>query len=113
MAETHDFHVDQGSTWNRQLIWNDADNNPVDLTGFTARMQIRRDVQATGIDLALTTENGGISIDIPTATITLSATAAQTALLGGTYYYDLEMVSGDEVTRLLQGKFILDREVTR
>lgn len=113
MAETHDFNVDQGTTWNRQLVWNDADDNPVDLTGFTARMQIRRDVQATGIDLSLTTENGGITIDSPAGKVTMYATAAQTALLAGTYYYDLEMVSGDDVTRLLQGKFILDREVTR
>lgn len=37
----------------------DADQNPVDLSGRTARMQIRRDISGALI-YTLTTENGGI-----------------------------------------------------
>jgi hypothetical protein len=112
MAGNHDFSIDQGTTWNRELTL-EQDSNPVDLSGFSARMQLRRTRSQTEYDLSLTTENGGLTIEPLTGKITISLTAAQTALLSGSYFYDLETVSGGTVIRWLEGKVNLSPEVTR
>lgn len=112
MAGNHDFSIDQGTTWNRLLAL--AQNGvAINLTGFTARMQLRRTKSQTDYDLSLTTENGGLTITPLTGQIMVSMTEEQTALLSGSYFYDLELVSGSVVARYLEGKISLSPEVTR
>lgn len=87
---------------------------PIDLSGYTARMQIRQPKASSTIILELNTSNGGIVLDNVGKTITLVMTAVQTAALTfGVADYDLEMISGSTVTRILQGKISLSTEVTR
>ncbi|MBK8467664.1 MAG: hypothetical protein IPL32_17760 [Chloracidobacterium sp.] len=90
-------------------------NTPVVLTGFTARMSIKDKVGGTEL-LSLTTENGGIAIDLVRSTISLTIAALATAALTWkTGVYDLELVSGDVtpvVTALLTGKVTVTKEVT-
>lgn len=88
---------------------------PVDLTGYTARMQIRETLDATIILATLTTENGGITLGGAAGTIDLLLDAAATALLDFTNaVYDLELVdTAGVVTRLLSGAVTLSKEVTR
>lgn len=112
MAGKHDFNIDQGTTWNR-IVTIAQDGTPVDLSGFTARMQLRGVKRQSIPDLSLTTENGGITIDTLAGQLTLSISAAQSAGLSGSYFYDLELVTGQTVTRWLEGKIILSDEVTR
>jgi len=78
-------------------------------------MQVRPTHSSDVVYLDLSTASGGISIDGPNGTITLSRTAVQTAALAwNEAVYDLEIVSGGGVvTRIMQGKMILSREVTR
>jgi len=85
---------------------------PVDLTGATARMQIREQVGGTVL-LELTTENGGLAISGP-GTITRTLSATQTAALTWTEaVYDLEVEYADgTVQRYLQGAVTVSREVT-
>lgn len=110
----YDFTIRQGGTFSRRLTWKDDAGAPINLTGFTARMQIRTPENGS-ILLSLTTENGGIVLGGVAGTITLAITAAATAALDWVYgRYDLELISaGGEVTPLLEGRVILDREVTR
>jgi len=88
---------------------------PVNLTGYTARLQIRETVEATDTLLSLTTENGGITLGGTAGTITLLASATATAALDFVNaVYDLEVISGSGVvTRLLHGTVTLSKEVTR
>lgn len=88
---------------------------PMDLTGYTARAQVRASVSAAEPLLDLTTEEGGIVIDAPTGTIELRMDAAATAgITWSQGVYDLELVDPDGfVTRLAQGSVSVDREVTR
>jgi hypothetical protein len=88
---------------------------PVDLTGYTARMQVRASAAATAVLLDLTTENGGITLGGTDGTITCTSSATQTAALTfGTGVYDLELVDGSGVvTRLAEGSVCVSREVTR
>lgn len=89
---------------------------PVDLTGYSARMQIKNKLTDTTNILSLTSDlNGGIVIDNATKTISVTMTAVQTtALTFKNAVYSLEMVSpGGVVTEILNGKLTLDKEVTR
>ncbi len=85
---------------------------PVDLTGATARMQIREQVGGAVL-LELTTENGGLAITGP-GTLTRTLSATQTAALTWTDgVYDLEVEYADgTVQRYLQGAVTVSREVT-
>lgn len=85
---------------------------PVDLTGATARMQIRAQVGGAVL-LELTTANGDLAFTGP-GTITRTLSAAQTAALTWTEaVYDLEVEYADgTVQRYLQGDVTVSREVT-
>ena len=109
-----DFSIEQGATFNLLLTWK-INDVAVNLTGYTARLQARVDVEDTETILTLTTSNGGITLGGALGTISLDQTATQTTLLpAGTYVYDLEMVAGSGVvTRLVQGELVISAEVTR
>ena len=88
---------------------------PVNLTSYTAELQIRSLPSSPDAVLTLSTSNGGIAITALTGTIACHATAAQTTLIDeGTYYYDIEITSlSGIVTRVAQGQVIVSAEVTR
>ena len=113
-AGTLDFTIEQGATFNLLLTWK-INTVLVNLTGYTARLAARVDVEDTEVILSLTTSNGGITLGGAAGTISLDQTATQTtALVAGTYVYDLELVSGaGTVTRLVQGELNISAEVTR
>lgn len=87
----------------------------MDLTGYVARMQIRKTIESPHILLELTTENTRITITPLTGRLDLVIGATDTAGLDfTTAVYDLEMESlAGEVTRLVRGSVTLIAEVTR
>ena len=112
-AGTLDFTIEQGATFNLLLNWK-VNNINVNLTGYTARLQARVDVEDTNTILSLTT-GAGITLGGAAGTISIDQTAAQTTLLpAGNYVYDLELIAGaGSVTRLVQGELNISAEVTR
>lgn len=112
-AAIYDFEIEQGTTLNKQMVWKGSTGAPVDLSGYTARMQMRPSVSSDTVLLNLTTENGGITLGGALGTITLHFTAAQTSALTKGGVYDIEVVTGGDVTRLIQGAISLSKEVTR
>lgn len=111
----YSFTLYQGATFSRILTWKDANEDAINLTGYTARLQMRESVDADAPFATLTTENGGITLGGAAGTIMLGLSAADSedieALSG---VYDLELVSaGGVVTRLLEGEVTISREVTR
>ncbi len=106
----------QGATFTQQVTWTAGQPAaPVDLTGCTARAQIRAEIEAPGVLLELTTENGRIELGGATGTVTIKITAADTAEITWTEgVYDLEVVFADGgVRRLLAGGVAVSPEVTR
>ena len=83
-------------------------------TGYSARMQVRDSSDATATLLSLTS-GSGITLGGTAGTIAVAITSTQSAAISaGAYAYDLELVSsGNIVTRLLQGAFIVSGNVTR
>lgn len=113
-----DLIIEQGSTFKHRLLvkqGSGASAPVLDLTGYTARMQIRQTRESQDVIASLTTENGGITITAADGQIDLTISAANTSVMNfASGVYDLEIISGSgEVTRLIQGKASLSYEVTR
>lgn len=88
-------------------------NAPQDLTGYVARMDIKDKIGGTVL-LALTTENGRITVNNTTKTITLLISADDTAAIAwkrGVYDLELESSTG-VVTALMYGTVTVTNEVT-
>lgn len=112
-AGSYDFVCEQGATFNRTLTIKDESGVGRDLSGHTARMQIRRRITDTTPLLSLTTENGRISMS-SSGEVVLSVDADTTAALTDGGVYDLEIESSAGVVeRVIEGNFILSLEVTR
>jgi hypothetical protein len=114
-AASYNFTIEQGATFEAEIEWRDGSNALVNLTGFSARMQIRTSIAAASFALELTNANGRIVLGGAAGTVQLVLAAADTAALGaGSYVYDLELVHpSGKVTRLLKGAITVDAEVTR
>ena len=104
----------QGTTFSQQLIYS-LNNVPMNLTGFSARMQIREKHTTPHYQLSLTSSNGGLVLGGEAGTIIINVSSTQTtAIHAKEYVYDLELVSSSNlVTRIIEGKFIVTPEVTR
>lgn len=109
----YNFVCPQGATFSKQLTW-EIDNIPVDLTTYTAKMQVREKYTSPNATVSLTTENGGITLGGEEGTIDIDINATATAgIVAKEYVYDLELISSSVVTRLIEGKFIVTPEVTK
>jgi len=112
----HNLRIDQGATFREVITWNTGTPPElVDLTGATARAQIRSTLGSSSVLLSLTTENSKIVLGDEDGTITLALSATETAALTWTTgVYDLEIVFADgTVRRLMAGKVKVVAEVTR
>lgn len=95
--------IPQASDWSHDFIWQN-DGVAVDLTGYSARMQIQDPDDGTVI-LDISTAGGGISITALTGTVTASLTNTQTrtSLVMANYSLILKSGSGDQ-TVLCDGR---------
>lgn len=102
----------QGATFNPYWIMSTKTGNTttvVNLTGYTARMVVRNDVDDPDELLILTTENGGITITGSEGKIALNASSTATAALDfGVGVYNLDITKDGVTDRILQGKVTLD-----
>lgn len=106
----------QGATYQKRWKYVTADGAVIDLTDYTARLQIRDDPEAPETHVDATTENGKMVISAEDGTIDLLVSATETSDLAfETAQYDLELIHPDGVTvdKLALGTVKLVREVTR
>lgn len=107
-----DLDCYQGASFDYTLTWK-TNGTAVNLTGYSARMQVRQTADATATVLSIS-NGSGITLGGTAGTVLLEASATTTAALtAGQYVYDLELVSGSYVTRLVEGNFVIYSEVTR
>lgn len=112
---TYNFTINQGTDVTVPILLTDADDQPIDLSGYSARMQLRTSVYSdTAVD-TLTTENERIEIVALEGKLTLSFPNAITEEYPAqTLVYDIEIQSSqNQVTRILSGKISVSAEVTR
>lgn len=104
----------QGATLSQTLTATDmATNTPLNWTGYTGKLQVRR-YPDSPVVLELSTGGNGITTLTNDGKVTFTATATQTgAIEAGNYVYDLELTSGTYVIRLIQGTFTVSAQVTQ
>ena len=122
-AGRYNITIEKGATYRRQLQYKDSAGDPIDLTDYSARMQIRQKVTDNIIHLNLTTtkdaDGSGLTITAASGTIDIEISAASSSNFdfGTEGVYDLEIYSGSGdstyVLRLLEGKVKVSKNVTR
>jgi hypothetical protein len=124
-AGRYSFTIEQGSTCNLELQYKDANGNPIDLTDYSGKMQIRPFVNSTTAYITLSSSldadgtglnfSGSNGTTPPTSgSIAVYISAISSSLLSfDTGVYDLEIASGSFVARILEGQVKLSLNVTR
>lgn len=110
MAATYDLEIDAGATYSVQFAYKDANGSAINLTGYTGKCQIRTAVGGTLVLEEIPTINAS------TGVITLTFTAAETALLTSPrYLYALEIYAagGEPTIRLAEGAVRVSLEVVK
>ena len=126
-AGRYSFTIEQGATLDFELAYKDSDNNPIDLTGYQGRMQLRpsagSDIKYITLSSSLDLDGTGLNfsgsdgLNPPTSgTIGIFISAESSSLLDfGEAVSDLELATGSQfpiVTRLLEGQVRLSKNVT-
>lgn len=116
-AGKYDFTIEQGTTHVQDFIWQSDLGVPINITGYSVRMNVRDNVYAPDPPLFVAdATNGRFVVSAgPLGRFTLALTATETAALNWKQgVYDIELVSpGGAVTRVLKGTIVIDPEVTR
>jgi len=113
-AKTYNISAEQGATFERSILYTDIAGTPIDLTGFTAAMQVRDKAETSVFVLELTTGNSMIALGGALGTIVLTVAAANMINVpAGRFVYDLELYDGANTKRLIEGSFNVKAEVTR
>lgn len=114
-VSTNNLRIDQGSRFH--LTFRVLDNgSPADLTGYTARMQIRPSVSDATVLAEYTTANNMLVINTGDSTVTIAVPSSETEAYTGwvTGVYDLEIVSStNDAIRISEGWVKVTPQVTR
>ena len=119
-AGIYNFTIEQGATFQRIFKYKGSDNTPIDLSSHAVRMQIRESIDSSSPIISLTetedaTHGSKITVggDDNNEILILITASATRDMNFGQAVYDLEIELSEVVTRLLQGKVKLSKEVTR
>lgn len=123
-ATKYDFNIEQGSSFRLSLIYKDADGNPIDLTGWCARLIWTTNTNNTQAFLTTNLDYSvyKFSIDEQYGKVTLLIPPETTNNLSfNTAKYDLELQSdqefytgsGKDVIRLLYGTITLNQRYSK
>jgi hypothetical protein len=109
MAIKANLVIDQGATFSVDFNLTDENDDVLNLNGFTSRSQMRKWYTSSNAAATFTT-----SIDVDTGVVTLELTAVQTSgITAGRYVYDVELINGAVVSRVVEGVVTVTPEVTR
>ena len=129
-AGRYSFTIEQGATFQLELQYKDANQTPINLTGYSGRMQIRPSAASQTVYLTLSSSlnsdgtglnfSGSNNSTSPTSgSIGIYIASCTSSMLSfdGPAYYDLELYSGSApcpfTIRLLEGQVQLSKEITR
>jgi len=125
-AGKYSFVLEQGATTNFEIQYKDANGSAINLSGYSGKMQIKSDyadnnpttyitlsssLNADGTGLNFSGSNGSTPTQSGSIGIYISAVSSS-LLTFDTAKYDLEIVSGGTVSRLLEGNIKLSKQIT-
>ena len=130
-AGKYDFTIEQGATVDFAVQYQDSGSNPIDLSGYQARMQLRPTLGSSTVYITLSSSlgpcgtglnlsgSGGQSASTPPSSGSIGvfiSAMSSSQLTFTSALYDLEIASGSGncavVTRLLEGVVTLSKNVT-
>lgn len=107
MPARHDLHCYKGQTYEQNLYFK-SKGQPVDLTGVTAKAQIRPAENSETLTAAF-----AVTVTGADGKVSLALTDEQTAALrDGVYFWDLQISGTKGIRYWVRGKFILEGRVT-
>lgn len=112
MTATYNLVCPQATTFTFQFQVKNSATGPWNLTNYDATMTVRPFLGSTTTTLLATNGNGKIVIDGPNGICTVTFSATETNIKANTYVYDFVLDSGSEITRLLEGQFVVPAGVT-
>jgi hypothetical protein len=106
-AARYDITITQGTTVNQVWTWLDGQQDAVDLTGYSAHMQVRAYGSGSALVADFSSAGGALQLGGTAGTITLVIAAAVTSgYVWSAGNYELDMTDpGGNVTSLLRGIF--------
>ena len=125
-AGIYNFTIEQGTTVDFEIQYTDVNDLPINLAGYSGRMQIKsgfandRPTTYTSLSSSRYPDGTGLNFSGSSGTkpvasgsigIYISAVSSS-AYTFAKAKYDLELVSGSTVTRILEGTITLSKEVT-
>lgn len=120
MAQADDLNIEEGATFRRVYVYVSALTplTPIDITGYTARMQFREKFSDVLPLLSLThvlSTDGQIILGGAAGTVQIYIKHTTTETMSGGGVYDLELVEpvNGDVIRFIQGGFGVSPNVTR
>lgn len=128
-AGKYSFVIEQGTTVNFEIQYKDSLGQPVNLSGYSAKMQLKAgyavDNPTTYLTLSSSRNPDGTGLNmsgssgtkpLASGSIGIFISACTSSLLTfDTAYYDLEIYSGSDctyTTRLLEGQVRISKQVT-
>jgi hypothetical protein len=120
-AGKYNLTIEQGTTIDLTLLYKDSGSNPIDLTDYSAKMQIKSAYADKNprtfltLSSSLNADNTGLTLGGASGSINIYISAASSSAINfDSAIYDLEITSPTGfVTRILEGNAKLNREVTR
>lgn len=115
-AAAYSFSIEAGATHYRRIELTTSSGDPIDLTGYTVKAQVRETPGSETVLAEWSTANGRLAIPLPeTGAIVFEIPAVETS--GYTWaegVWDMELTAPNgRVERLLSGRVYVDPEVTR
>jgi hypothetical protein len=110
-AGTYNITIDQGTDFVLDLAVKE-NNSAFDLTGYSARAQLRRTKNSDSATATFTCT----VVSAAAGTIKMELSNSTTAsITEGSYFYDLEIYTASDaiVERIIQGRALVTREITR
>jgi len=126
-AGRYNFTIEQGATVDFEIAYKDSNGDPIDLTDYQARMQLRPTRESDTVYITLSSSfaadgtglhmDGAGDLNNPASgTIGIYISANSSSMLDfSRAYYDLEIATGSTypvVTRVLEGVVVLSDNVT-
>jgi hypothetical protein len=106
MAQKLNLVIDQGTTFSKTFVLKDDNDEPMDLSVYTARSKMKKSYfSSNSFSFTATCNSSGV--------VSLSMDANTTSsIVAGRYVYDVELVNGSYVTRAAEGIVTVTPEVT-
>lgn len=113
-CELYPITIKQGATFQRVVKYVDQYDNPIDLTDYTAALQIKLTYTDTATPLVSLTDGNGLTIDPLNGLITIEIDFTDTENLPAPWegVYDLLITHDTLAQRILQGTVSITPRVT-